>query len=479
MRDISSSPKPQFSRKDIPEDLPPEAKKLYEKHANTVKKSTTSGRRFTGSQVPITNVHVPRQATLEKKQTVSAMVERRPLFAVIDKPALKKKAKPHKPSKTAMLLGTKETKIALGLFGVVLACALIAGFLFLPYVTITLRIKTSPLLVDQKIPLAVNPAVVPNAVPATVIEQAIQIQGQSPVNTTQVEGTKAHGTVRVINRTFDTQKIKEKSRLITKDGTLFYLVGPAIIPPATSDGISSVSVQVEAGEAGEKGNITPQKLTFAALDANAQAIVYAESDTTFTGGAGNIVHIVQESDIAQAKESAKAQAKAQLEQLARGKLQAGWSLLHESFAIDVSQFTPNHTINDKVDSIEFTTTATARVLAYQQGALENTLKNSLISQIDQNSVLFPGAIAYTTSVDNVNWEQGTAQLTARVTHSTIPNFSLSTLKDKITGRSEQEAKSYLEGLQGVNSVSVSLWPFWVQNIPQINQRINLNIEPVR
>jgi hypothetical protein len=72
MRDITTPKKPSFSRKDIPEDLPPEAKKLYEKHATKVaaKKSTekSSVRRFAGSNIPITTVHVPKQTMPDKKK---------------------------------------------------------------------------------------------------------------------------------------------------------------------------------------------------------------------------------------------------------------------------------------------------------------------------------------------------------------------------------------------------------------------------
>lgn len=483
MRDISPSPKPSFSRKDIPEDLPPEAKKLYEKHANkaAAKKpvAKSSARRFTGSQIPITNVHVPKQTLPEK----------RPLFAVIDKSvvdkktkkttALKPATKKPKKSRASMMLGTKEKKIAWSLFAVVLVTACIAVAIFLPSATIALNVQTAPLLVDQKLTLTTNPTSDPNSIAASVFSQQLQIQGSSLVSHTEVIGTKAKGTVQVVNKTFETQKIKEHSRLTAKDGTLFYMLGPAIIPPAEKGSPSAVSVQVEAAESGEKGNIQPQVLNFAALDASAQAVVYAQTATAFTGGSGQEVHTVADTDIDQAHDAAKIQAKAQAQQAAQAQLKSGWAIMDESWDVQLSNFTAVQKAGDKADNVTFTANATVRALMYQDDAMKNAVQNSLSSHLDPNMSLFPGTISFTKSVDSVDWDKGQASVTARVTHTTIPNFSLDTLKDKLVGRSKDDALTYLQGLQGVQNADVKLWPFWVQHIPQIQQRINITVNSDR
>jgi hypothetical protein len=50
------------------------------------------------------------------------------------------------------------------------------------------------------------------------------------------------------------------------------------------------------------------------------------------------------------------------------------------------------------------------------------------------------------------------------------------LKDKISGLSQSEAVNYLQGLQGVQSAKVDLWPFWVHSIPTIAKRTNITIQ---
>lgn len=447
-----------------PEELPEDAKELYEKHAKR-----PSGRRFTGSKVDITNVHVPKQHVPEKKKEEVAL-ESRPLFASV------KHSKKKKPS---MKLGRKERIILWSLLGLAIVAAILAAVIFLPSAKISLTVQTAPLLVDQKLTVSSNAAAIPNAIPGSPIVQEVIVQGSSPVTSTEFVGTKATGTVQLINKTFDEQKIKERSRLVTKDGILFYMTGSANIPGGSSGGVGGVNIQVEAAEAGPKGNITSQRLDFAALDKSAQALVYGQSQGTFTGGKGEEVKVIKEADIEQAKAAAGLEGKKQVEQAARAQLQKGWLILEESWDSKMVEFTPTGKVGDKVESIPYTAKMTVRVMAYKEEALTVALQNALKERLDENYMLFPGPLSYTKSVDAMNWEKGEISMTARVTHTTIPALSIDTLTDKLMGRKKAEAIAYLQGLPGVQFATIELWPFWVQSVPDIQKRVDIEIKSDR
>lgn len=450
-----------------PEDLPPEAKELYEKHA----KRASAPRRFTGSKVDITNVHVPKH---QIPAHTEAAAESRPMFASVPvKPGRSKKRGP------SMRLGKKERVILLSLFGVALVVAAIAGFLFLPSARILLTLQTAPLLVDEKLTISSNAAAIPNAIPGSPFTQEVSVQGSSQVTSKEFVGGKATGTVQLVNRTFDEQKIKEKSRLITKDGVLFYISGSATIPPGSSGGVGSVNVKVEAAQAGPSGNIVAQRLDFAALDAPAQSLVYGQSQGTFTGGTGEEVAVIQEADLQQAKVAAGAQSKSEVEAAARAQLQKGWTILEESWDTAVGEFAPTGKVGDKVATIPYTAKATVRVMAYKEDAMETALQNALSERLDENYMLFPGPLSYTKSVDASNWDTGQIDITARVTHTTIPSLSIDTLRDKLVGRKKEEAVAYLQGLPGVQFTTIELWPFWVQSVPDIQKRVNIEIKSDR
>lgn len=427
--------------------------------------NTHKARKLTGLKVDVANVHIPED---------EAPAERRPLFANVEL------AKKHiKKKRVSMHLGRKERMILLALLGVAVLAGALAAFVFLPSATIALTLQTAPLLVDQKLVISSNASAMPNAIPGSPFVQEVSVQGSSPVTSTEFVGAKAKGTVQLINKTFDDQKIKEKSRLITKDGVLFYMTGSATIPAGDSGGVGSVNVQVEAAQAGPKGNITAQQLNFAALDASAQSLVYGQSQNTFAGGTGEEVKVIREIDIEQAKNSAGNQAKLEAEQTAKAQLQQGWVILEESWESKVTEFTPVGKVSDKVVIIPYNAKATARVMAYKEEVLITALQNALKSRLDENYMLFPGPLSYTKSVDAMDWEKGEVIMTARVTHTTIPAISLDTLRDKLAGRKKEEASAYLQGLPGVQFATIDLWPFWVQRIPEIQKRVNISIKSDR
>lgn len=461
MQDIKpTGSKRKTPRHTAPDELPPEAKQLYEEHA-----AKAPIRRFTGSKVPVTNVHVP-------KQSIANIREERPLFAKVD---ITKHSNLKRKKRISMRLGKKERTLVLSLLGIGLITAGIAAFIFLPKASIALVIKTAPLLIDQKFIIATQPDTLPNSVPGTVFSQDIHVAGSSPVTSTETVGTKATGAVQLINKTFEEQKIKERSRLITKDNILFYMKTSATIPAASSSGVASVSVQVEAAEAGERGNIAAQTLHFAALDTTAQALVYGQNTSSFTNGSGKDVKIIREIDLTQAKDAAIAQAKTQVRDAAQAQLQVGWSLLEESWDTKITAFDPIGKVGDTVDTIPFTATGVVRVMAFKDDALMATLENALKAALDKDFMLFPGPISYTKSMDSVNYETGQVAITARVTHTTIPVLSLDTLKDKLAGRSKAEAINYLQGLPGIQNATIDTWPFWVKNVPEIPKRITIKI----
>src|SRR3989344_2853834 len=446
-----------------PEKLPPEAERHLQKHAEK-----TSKRRFTGSKVSIANVHVPKQVVAEK-------TEHRPLFASVPTNTQKHAKK----KRIYMSLGGKERTIILSLLGALALMGGIAAFIFLPTASIALTIQTAPLLVDQKLTIASNNAAVPNAIPGSIFTQQVDVQGSSPVTSTEVVGAKATGKVQLINKTFDEQKIKEKSRLVTKEGVLFYMVGSATIPEASPSGVSSITVDVEAAEAGEQGNIAAHRLNFAALDSSAQSLVYGQSVDTFTGGSGETVAVIKETDIEQAKAAASSQARLQVEQAAQSQLQKGWLLLDESWHVALSSFTPTGAVGERIDAIPYTAKGTVHVMAFREDAMNAALQQALTSQLTEDFMLFPGPISYTKSVEKADWDAGPVRLTTRVTHTTIPTFSLETLKDKLAGRKQDEAQSYLTGLPGVQNASIELWPFWVQRVPEIQKRIDIQLSSDR
>ena len=477
MRDIKPQGVPNApERREPPGELPPEVKRLYEKHARLSATGDMDARRvqsrdpdsiqpartvqpftkkprFDGSKVPVANVHVPKEE--EKKPAPS------PTPPVIKKtPPVKKKS--------PMRLGQKERSIVAVLFVIVVIMAGLAAFLFLPKADITLVLKTAPLLIDQDVIIAENTAAYAGAMTGTVFEREVKVEGSSEVTSTEMVGTKATGTVTLVNNTVDEQQIKSASRLVTKDGVLFYMKKHAIIPAQ-----SRVDVVVEAADAGLAGNIAAQRLTFPALDASSQTILYAENAAPFTSGTGEEMQVVKVVDLEQAQLQAATLARGQVESQILDELSEGWVLLDESWSADTLGFETTAAVDERLPAIDYSARMLVHVMGYESSALEKRLKDALTENIDDDYMLFPGSISFTKTVNETNWEDAMTTLTVRVTHTTIASFSIDTLKEKLAGRDKEEAENYLQGLEGAQSAAIGLWPFWVGNIPRIKNRINI------
>lgn len=429
-----------------------------------------TARRFVGSAVPVTKVHVPKQSLPEPEMASDAVTSApaRPLFAKVKKQAAKKLP--------TMRVGQRERMLLAVFFVLILLAVGIAAVIFLPKADITLALQSAPLLVDERLTLSPGAPVDEHTIPGTAFFREVKVEATSPVTTREIVGTKATGSVEIVNRANEEQKIKERSRLVTKDGTLFYMIGHVIVPAAEGGSPRRATVQVEAAEAGDKGNITPQRLDFAALDKSSQTLVYAENPRQLAGGTGESVAVIAESDIEAAKKAAQEAARQQAEQEIRSEVPSGWMVLEESWTGEVTSFETTAKVGERQESIPYSALVKVRVLGYEDAQMQAALQRALNAKLDPEYMLFPGAISFTKSVEKVDWDKPEATVAARITHTTVPNISLETLQAKLAGRDREEALKYLQGLKGVKSASIELWPFWVTNVPSIEKRVIIDVQ---
>jgi len=430
-------------------------------------------RRLSGTTVPVAPVSTPAPEQVHSDQD---HVEPPPVQVSKRRPEQRNQLPP-KTVLTApvegrqLRVGHRERIVLLIFLGLTAAVVLIAGLIFLPTAAISLTLKTAPLLVDETVTVTADGGGGEATIPGTAFFRELTINDSVPVETTKVVGAKATGLVVIINTTGQEQPIREQSRLVDPAGHVYYMQRHAIVPPE-----SRANVAVEAAEAGDEYNApSGERLNFAAFDSGSQSVVYAVTgDAGITGGSGKTISVVGNADEERARTQAGEQAREQAAAEIAGKLERGWSILEESWHTDVTEFNPAHQEGEEAATLPYRARITVRVLGYEQMALEAALKDAVESGLAENFMLFPGPISYVTMVKNVDWEQTRAQLSIRVTHSTIPSLSISTLRDKLAGRSVTEAAQYLEGLPGVERAEIETWPFWVKSVPQIEKRISLD-----
>ncbi len=172
---------------------------LYE--ASQAVKHSVRRARLAGKTVPVTNIHAPLARMSAHSDADHEQAHRRARVA-------------------AVRVGGSERKLVLAFFSLVVLASCLAAWLFLPTAAVVLHLRTAPLLVDQELTLGKGSDGA-SAVSGTVFFREVAVTGSVKVEHTETIGAKAAGTVSIVNRSSSEQKIKERSRLATKDGQIF------------------------------------------------------------------------------------------------------------------------------------------------------------------------------------------------------------------------------------------------------------------
>lgn len=426
-----------------------------------------------------------RTAKVDSKKTMDLGGKTVPLAKVETEPAVKDSqefeeakqvasrslfAKSPLVKKQHVWMAKGERKIMIGLIVLVIIAGLISSIIFLPTASISLKLRTAPLLADEDV-LIGQANDNNNVIPGTSFYREIANKGSWQVQNREVIGSKSGGTVEVINNTSTEQKIKEMSRLETKDGRLFYMQKHAIVPPN-----GRVQVEVQAAEEGTEGNIEPQRLDFVAFDEQSKQVVWAQAKQALTGGSGESVAVVGGADLTAAKQEAGNQARQQAAQQIKDELPEGWELLEESWNAEIVNFETASKEGERIPVFDWQSRVIVRVIGFEKEIFEKEMKKQLEERLNKDYMLFPGPISFSVTVKEINWDDAQAAVAVRVTHSTVPNLAVDTLRQKLAGRSLLEAREYLEGLPGVRSADIQFWPFWVKSIPRIEKRVDIKLE---
>lgn len=411
--------------------------------------------RLRGQSVPVTAIHVPTAKVPQRTHEMESS------------PGSARHAR----------LGGREKIIALVFLGLVILAAGLAAFVFLPTANVSLVLRTSPLLVEEELTIQEDGAPNSTSIDGRFFSEEIAISETYHVSGRKTVGEKATGTVDLINKSFDTQSLKEHSRLANADGKIFYITRGVTLPAAQATAPVRVPVAVEAAEAGDEYNGVTGRLDFVALDEAARTFIFAEVSVAPAGGSGEQVAVVTADDISAAREAAAASAQTILAETVQAKIPSHWKLLGDGAHNKVLTFTANGAEGDELQTLDYTAQIQSRVIAYDESAVVEKIQSSLQAHVAAENILFPGPVSYDIVTPAI--EDGATEVTIKVrtTHKTVPRVSIPSIRETLAGKSVEDAHAYVGGIPGVRSATIELTPRWLQSIPRIERRITVELLP--
>ncbi|MCH7605150.1 hypothetical protein IID24_04160 [Patescibacteria group bacterium] len=317
------------------------------------------------------------------------------------------------------------------------------------------------------------------SLPVQVFRAEEEMTSLFPASGTQHKGIKAQGTIRVYNEyTTSPQALVENTRFVSEEGILFRSTKRITIPGGHYEGgklvAGYIDITVAAAEPGEKYNIGPSNFSLPGLAGSELfTTVYAQSFQDIQGGSQGDVAIVTADDIEAARLSIIAALTQKTTRFLREQASGDIIMLSDSFSTEVLDSLTLAKEGSQLNQFNYTMKIRTTAFGFEREKGENIARQLLqgemadTEQIDQGTL----SLSYTTVDSNTNLE--TISITAEVTAIVYYAVDLIQLKIKLRGSAVDEANTILAGYPHVAAAAVSLWPFWINTVPDDIEKIEI------
>jgi hypothetical protein len=389
-----------------------------------------------------------------------------------------------KKSKKVILLPSLSSKFFAVFIFICFSTATMAMAFILPKTDINIILKAEPLAYDFELIADESISEIDstnNKIPVRRIEISNEESESYPTTGKKHITAKASGEITVFNEySSNPQKIVSNTRFLSKEGYLFRIKEPVIIPGFSriegKDVPGQVVVTVYADKPGEKYNIGPTSFTLPGLQGSRKySSIYARSYHTMKGGVDKEVSYFSESDYITAKK--------ELIKVVREKNKQDLSskISDKDIPIDgVEQeedIKVKHDvkIGDVADSFRMTVSIRTSTLLVTGADLGNLIDEKINSELAAERELIGGSRKY--EVGNVSrGRNGKITIPVHASQYSVVKINVNEIKKEISGKTESELKKYFNRMKGVKTVNVSFWPFWVKSVPQSDNKVNITVD---
>jgi hypothetical protein len=280
----------------------------------------------------------------------------------------------------------------------------------------------------------------------------------------------ARGKVTVHNNLDATQALVPKTQLKSeKTGLIFRTDSYTGIPAH-----GQIEVSVTADDKGEKTNIDPDKFIIIKVRPDWQDNLYAESKSKMEGGKKK-GKIATEEEIEKAKNQIAANAhKINLESL-KSELKGNEKILEQATKIEILNFKPQVSLDQEVASFGTYVQIKSIAVIFDEKKLFDQAQSRLQSNVT-DSKEYLGHIPESFKYEVTHYDENKNYAKIKVTLQGNIIYKLATEdfdKNKLIGRTREETVQYFEKDGNIENIDVKFSPFWVQSIPNIQDKIEI------
>jgi hypothetical protein len=389
-----------------------------------------------------------------------------------------------KKSKKIILLPSLNSRFFAVFIFICFSTAAVAMAFILPKADVNIILKAEPstydfeFVADESIN-EINPA--NNKIPVRKVEISNEESESYPTTGKKHITVKASGKITVFNEySSNPQRIVSNTRFLSKEGYLFRIKDPVIIPGFSrvegKDVPGQVVVTVYADKPGEEYNINPTSFTLPGLQGSKKySSIYARSYQTMTGGTDKEVLYFSESDYITAKKKLTEVVREKNKQDLSNKISDKDILINELKLEENIKVKHDVKIGDVVDNFRMTVSIETSALLITGVDLNNLIDKKISSELAAEREFIDRSRKY--EVGDINKDKNDKiTIPVHISQDSVVKINIAEIKKEISGKSESELKRYFSRMKGIEAVDINFWPFWVKSIPRSESKVNVAID---
>ncbi len=369
----------------------------------------------------------------------------------------------------------------IGFIALILIVILLLVLVVLPSASITVFAKSQSvardldILVDTKAQSAQSSNL---TVPAVAVNEAKSSADSFNVNGKKELGSKAEGRVAIYNLTGQAMALRANTTTLTI-GTKTYIFkadqGNVRAVSGANDSNATLAdiVAVEGGEGSNVPAGTRVEITNQAFGSQPNRL-YAKTVTQVVGGNSRFVSVITKEDLETAQRELTKRAVESINSSLAGN---NVKLVEGAYSVNVESFTADKSEGTEAQSFSAELKASFTGLAFDELALKNMVRQRLLvtlgtgkslQDVNQDSVIY--------RIKNLDTQNGIMQLSVHYESKAKPSIDATDLKNKIAGKSKQEASDLILANNDVDRVEITVQPAWQSGLPRFGSKINLEVK---
>jgi hypothetical protein len=362
-----------------------------------------------------------------------------------------------------------------------LSCLSYFGGAYISRVDITLETKKETqsqefLVLFKKSPAEISPVGEQVILPLYDFKKSFSYSQDYPATGEGEASSYSRGIITVFNEAAEIpQVLVARTRFESPDGKIFRIQERVVLPGYTSSGPGVLEVEAVADKPGPDYNIGPARFSIPGFAGTAKfEKIYGVPKERFSGGASGPAKIVTAEDIKSAKEKIAEHAFEKARAEITKEIPENLKLLDKAIKLDLDKTTASAV--GEVEKTKATITGSLTILVFDENELRKAISNKMAEdqQIKADLTSASYQIFYENpEIDLNNLEM---RLTAKVRRDIKAIVDTLEFKQKIAGKSIEDLKKELLKIEGVQKISVSIWPFWVKEAPKNIDAIRIEVK---